>query len=628
MTTGSWFHQAFGPDGGITADGIRNQLGRPELSALTVLVRESAQNAWDAKRGSTVRYGLDLRELTATEGSQWKRHLSWTSRGLGEDERALMAFFRGSTARVLFVSDRGTVGLGGPTRADRVASGQRNWLSFVLNSGEKRDVDGGGGTYGYGKGCFFILSRARTIVIHTRFEGEDGSVRSRLIGSAMLTHHEYRGVPYTGRHWWGIPRENHCDPLEDEAADELARLLGLPGFDKGDTGTTIAVLDPDLTDPTLPDDDSRQMSIAEAGRYLADAAAWNLWPLTLQGRQEILEIQVRANGESVDVPSENGDAALASFAAAYRAVVAPSGTDVRAGHAKARIGKLEVERTMGATVDSHAARELGLEGSPHHVCVMRRPELVVKYVQGRAREMQHLGYAGVFKADDSLDELYARSEPPTHDAWIDSQLAGREAMIVRSTYRRIAEATDAIAVVKGAGALHVGDSAAGVAYHLGALLEGLTGGGADPLGLSVDGDPSPEGPTSDSGKGGRATGGGATDSGGGAATSGGSATRPGALRAVGGTRLQEIQGRLFLARRYKVSGSGRYLGEAHVITGDGSIEKEPPAGSAPVRVFGWLVDGVLVEDEAREVKASDQDVVLLALPQPDVVIQLDVRKIS
>ena len=34
MTAASWYSQRFRPDGGITADGLRNQLGRPSLSRL------------------------------------------------------------------------------------------------------------------------------------------------------------------------------------------------------------------------------------------------------------------------------------------------------------------------------------------------------------------------------------------------------------------------------------------------------------------------------------------------------------------------------------------------------------------------------------------------------------------
>ncbi len=45
------FSEPYGASGGLAADGILNQLGRPDIEALEVLVREAVQNSWDAKRG-------------------------------------------------------------------------------------------------------------------------------------------------------------------------------------------------------------------------------------------------------------------------------------------------------------------------------------------------------------------------------------------------------------------------------------------------------------------------------------------------------------------------------------------------------------------------------------------------
>ncbi len=47
-----WWSQPFAEEGSATAEGIINQLGRPALDELTVLVREAAQNSWDARAGT------------------------------------------------------------------------------------------------------------------------------------------------------------------------------------------------------------------------------------------------------------------------------------------------------------------------------------------------------------------------------------------------------------------------------------------------------------------------------------------------------------------------------------------------------------------------------------------------
>ncbi|MFD0594037.1 hypothetical protein ACFQZ4_17425 [Catellatospora coxensis] len=61
MTDIGWLSQPYPPEGATAAEGIRNQLGRPELDHLTVLVREAAQNSWDARAGSgAVDFRIDL----------------------------------------------------------------------------------------------------------------------------------------------------------------------------------------------------------------------------------------------------------------------------------------------------------------------------------------------------------------------------------------------------------------------------------------------------------------------------------------------------------------------------------------------------------------------------------------
>src|ERR1041385_6608381 len=41
--------ERYSPTGNIASEGVRNQLGRPRHDRLTILVREAAQNAWDAR---------------------------------------------------------------------------------------------------------------------------------------------------------------------------------------------------------------------------------------------------------------------------------------------------------------------------------------------------------------------------------------------------------------------------------------------------------------------------------------------------------------------------------------------------------------------------------------------------
>ena len=624
MTAPAWYAQPFRPDGGITAEGLRNQLGRPSLSLLTVLVRESAQNSWDAKCDGDVDYRLDLVTVSPAHRQSWVQMLG---PGVPDDAslgRSLPELLRGQSIRYLAVSDRGTTGLGGPTRSDVYAEpNKRAWLSFVLNSGEKQDVDGGGGTYGYGKGAFFLASRVGTVLIYTRFHDESG-IRSRLIGSSLLSSVTVGEVPYTGRYWWGRPGDGHCEPLVDRNADAVARALGLPDFRGEETGTTVVVLDPNLTDPLV--EDQTEMTVADAGQFLADAAAWNLWPLTLEARASRLRVGVTAHGVQVPVPNEDTDAVLANFAVAYRKMQATTEPNVLCGNPKKALGRFGYVDTFGAKVTSPAAEELGLTGSPHHVCCMRRPDLVVQYLEQPAKAHPDVGYTGVFKVEGDLDGVFAKAEPPTHDAWVDAQLTGREATFVRVHRRRLNEECAKIVGPKAREAKVVAVPVGPVAQRLGFLLAGIGGTGAaetEPANSAVD---PPSWPIDRAGQPGGSAGPGGTggpgDKQGGRPAAGRRRQRP---ELMGRPIFRSRGGRHLLAQKVRIFAGTSVRGTATVITGDGSAETSSPAGSAQPQIIGWSYQNTVSSGEIFVAGTESVEVDLLISAVEDAAIDIGVE---
>lgn len=636
MTSPAWYSQPFRPDGGITAEGLRNQLGRPALSKLTVLVRESAQNSWDAKQDDDVRFRLDLVTVSPAHRQAW---VDLLAPGAPTDpdpsvQRTLSNLFRAPSIRYLAISDRGTSGLGGPTRSDRYAdANHRGWLSFVLNSGEKQDTAGGGGTYGYGKGAFFLASRVRTVLIYTRFR-QDGRLHTRLIASALLTSTTDDGVPLTGRHWWGLPQDGHCEPMTDGDADATARALGIRGFEDQDTGTSVIVLDPDLADPSLPEDDDHEMPVVDAGRYLADAAAWNLWPLTLEDRSPRLRIGVTAHGERIDVASELDDPVLADFADAYRRMAGQDGAPIMCLRPKTHLGRFGHRDTYGAQVTSAAAAELGLTGSPHHVCLMRRPDLVVQYMPGQEKAHPVAGYAGVFKVADELDSIFARSEPPTHDAWVDTDLTGRDATFVRVARKRLQEQCAVIAGPKAREAQVVDAPVASVATRLGFLLAGVGTGGATDSATDLPGfalpPPSgggdlPEGPAAnpDSSPWPAPSGGGRPDT----EPRHGSAPpkRPRRPQLIGAPTFVWFRDAVVLAQRVRAFGQVRLHGGATVVTGEGGVENSRPAGLPVPEIVGWLTADDFTPGPDYESTVDGVELDLLVVPVVDAAVDIAVE---
>lgn len=614
MTGGSWYAQPFRADGGITAEGLLNQLGRPSLSLLTVLVRESAQNSWDARVGPEVRFDMDLRSVGPGAIGDWRTLLGTGMPTVGPDQFPLRRLLNRPAFRCLAVSDRGTAGLGGPTRSDHTAApGQRNWLSFVLNSGEVRDVDGGGGTYGYGKGVFFLASRVRTVLIYTRFLDGD-LLRTRLIGSVLGHSFPLHGRPYTGRHWWGRPHEDHCEPLEDGEADLVARRLGLRPFLGDETGTTVVIVDPDLLDPTMPDGESDQLDPRDAGQVLADAMAWNLWPLMAAGRTPRMTPGVTVDGSPVPVPDASSDAVIAHFTAAYQDLRSGGGEDVECRRPRRRLGRFAFERTFGAVTESHAARDLGIEGAPHHVCLMRSPDLVVRYLEGPPGPHPSVGYAGVMRAENDLDDIFAKAEPPTHDAWIETQLQGVEATFVRVTHRRLRERATEISGRRRSDVAVADVQVGHISRRLGHLLAGA-GLGADNAGTPDPGARS--GAVGGAGPVGRGSGG---EPGGSRAMANRGHGRP---RLDGSPRYVDTPGGTVIEQHVRLPGRGRFRAEARVLTGDGLAESDPFVGAAMPRILAWRVGELVVAGETLDAEEPG-DAVVIVQPIPDAALEISV----
>ncbi|MCY0958887.1 hypothetical protein [Streptomyces sp. H27-H5] len=654
MSETGWYAQPFRADGGITARGLLSQLGSPSLSPLTLLVREAAQNSWDARLPDqgVVRFRLDLATVGAGHSAAWRRLFAGGSSGTTRSDTMFRPLSQAKSLRYLAISDRGTMGLAGPTRSDAGKTARREWARFVLNSGDRDGGSGstGGGTFGYGKSALFRMSKVGCVFAHTRFRDDDGRVRSRFIGVAIRESFWDGETRYTGRHWWGLPEAEHCEPLTDAGADAAAHELGIPGFAGEETGTTLVVVDPDLTDPTLPDSDTTpELSVAEAGAYLADAAAWNLWPILLTDRDRRMSVTVTANGVDVPVPDEGSDAALAFFAGAYRQVADGTAQVLSCGKPLRELGHFAHAFTFGALVTSPAARELGIEGAPRHVCLMRGPELVVRYHPGPERSNPDAGYAAVFKVLGDLDETFARAEPPTHDAWEYQQLQGREATFVRTAGRRLKEQCDRLSGAQARKAVKVGTYAMGsVAQRLGHLLAGpggtgsavllsgahpgtaRTGGnaagpggqsaGAHPAGPFVA--PGSDGPGQDVGG---ATPGAGAGPGGGAAPGGG---RSGVRRPslIAGPRFEMIDGRPYVVQRVRVHGPDRVEGAVRVLTGDGVAEGTSPTGVTPPEVHGWRLpsDGSLVAGEVFYHAGDATEVDLIVTAVADVLVDISV----
>ena len=620
MITPRWWSQPFPPTGAIASEGIRNQLGRPPVDPLTVFVRETAQNSWEARLpGVETTYRLELTRVAPTHRPHWERLL--TPPAAVQDHLGVARAVRTPNLRLLSVVDRGTKGLGGPTRADQLAEGRRDWISFVLNVGEKRDTAQGGGTYGYGKAVLYRLSRVGTILVYTRTSDEAGVLSSRLIGIALGSSFDNRGRvdeesrPFTGRHWWGDVQDDHVEPLVGADADDVARALGLTAFGQDESGTTLVVIDPDLDD--LEDMD-------QAAQHLAETIAWQLWPITLPERgTERLVPDVVANGRSFAVPDPARLYPLRMFVAAYRRLSTDAARTLECGNPRQRLGRFALDRQvvvpMHPSAVSMAASYAGVDGDPHHVCLMRSPELVVRYQEGPTTSSVHSVYAGVFRADDELDEVYAAAEPPTHDNWVYEQLAGKERTFVRTTFSRLREQLAIFrAPIQTAAATTSRTALGAVSNYLGGLVAAAFAApddqaapyaaarlGTKPASMAATGADA-SGPTA------------------GSASQRARSTARTRVTTLVEPHIEDDDGAIVLVARYSVSSLGPTRLEARlsIATLEGR-EDDPPAGAARPTVRRWRTEEGESTDDFFIVEGP-AEIELVVVPVRDTATEVSV----
>lgn len=447
--------ETFRATGNIAAEGAIRSLGRPDMDLLTLLVRETIQNSWDARLSDIrpVQYSIDIWTLSESQRASLAEEC-FAERP--EEGLPLLAELEADKLVALAISDRNTTGLAGPTRADRalVGGAQRNFVDFMRNIGRPHNAKVGGGTYGYGKASLYLASHAHTVCVYTRPDDAEPRLMAAALGRQYEGVHSGQRRRFTGRHWWGQrASDGIVDPLFGDAADDMAENLGLQTFSGDETGTTVLVVQPNLGERTLQ----------QAANFMALQLLWYAWPklLPLDAHQAAsLEVSVTCEHGPVRVPDPTEFPPLKGFARAMQnlrqaTIQKQSPTDgildVEIYRPKKHLGRLSLERTffsddlhvpdVGEADGDGASRfPLPIDRPPHHIALMREPELVVRYLEGDPPPTDAVGYGGVFLADDEMNHVFAEAEPPTHDDWSPETLEDKaDRSCVRVALRRVHE---------------------------------------------------------------------------------------------------------------------------------------------------------------------------------------------
>lgn len=440
-----WVAKPFGP-GDIAGDGTKKLLGT-SVAPASLLLRETAQNSWDARRkGHVPEYQMRFRTLDE-RAMRILRQNVFTRTAFGSDlGRRLSA----PSMRAIEIHDRGTTGLGGPTRNDkRVPKGDTtNYRDFVLTVGAPRDQQYGAGTYGFGKTSAFRASRHETILVWTRIEPQPHQFEERFIAIAVNKSFEEGGVRYTGQQWWGrredlngLPR---IEPILDGDAHGLGESLFERGFDDDETGTSIMVLNPVFEDGN-DDAMARDAFVDEVTKAITQ----NLWPKMIEGQaaDRRMSISIVVDGQHREIAGARKSEIVAAkercLGAVRKLQAGGENTDllveetaIRCGSPKRLIGRLAM--TALAVPPGDPFNE---PGAVNVVTLMRNSAELVVEERDYPRVQNGRGeWVGVFKPELDMDEAFSASEPPTHDTWNPGALNGHEKTFVNMGLIRIKEA--------------------------------------------------------------------------------------------------------------------------------------------------------------------------------------------
>lgn len=479
--------EPYGSTGNI-GENFRRLLGAPTLDPLQTVIREAVQNIADAARpGVGPEILIRLRTLSDTQHDILRSVILAEVPEEPGSSATISGFLKAESAVVLEICDFGTVGLGGPTRSDRIPVGteQTNFIDFLRNIGTARDTEQGGGTYGFGKVALYRASACSTIIVDTLPDGAGPEGRRLLachVGRSFERPENGMRRRFTGRHWWGVkdPADGIADPATGAAASALAGHLGLPDRDSGRSGTSIMILgfQPDEGDLTV------------TGNRIIETLLWNFWPRMMRSApaKHRFVCKVMVEDQELPVPAPEDLAPFDLLCKAMSAARARKGNDVRrieSQRPQKFLGTLAIEKGLRSPRRHLTADEdvRLVPGQMHHIALMRPVELVVKYLEGNPFPDARLEWAGVFIAsdEDEVEQAFADSEPPAHDDWVPDNLPrGNEKRYVNIALRRLREIAaemgmEPVSPRPGEGS---GPPLARLAGRLGAVLENVGGDGA------------------------------------------------------------------------------------------------------------------------------------------------------
>ena len=236
------------------------------------LIRESIQNSLDAvlDENAPVRMEYTFEELKGAEYANFfelQKHIQGcldyypNNKNAKANYKPMLALFSGNTLQehlgYIRVSDFNTKGM--EYQEDKTDS---PFYAFVRSAGvSSKESDIAGGSFGFGKAAYYLLSPISTIIVSTR----TASGNYFFEGISSLCTHTYNGI-----------KKMPIGYYDNQKGNPICRQEDIPEqFVRRESGTDINILGFNLSDKT------------EAIKEMIEAVLRNFWLAILRGKLEV-----------------------------------------------------------------------------------------------------------------------------------------------------------------------------------------------------------------------------------------------------------------------------------------------------------------------------------------------------
>lgn len=370
----------------------------------TSLVRESIQNSLDAVLDTSkpVRVEFDFRDMEGVDYPRFfelKDHVQGcldyykTNANAKAIYKPMLGFFKGESKYSQFihyikVADYNTRGMDyTPNKTDSP------FYAFVRSAGvSAKDNDNAGGSFGFGKAAYFLMSPISTILVSTQTpEGKDFFEGV----SSLCTHTLTKDSSVVKKVAVGFYDDNNGIPISDR--ESIPRKFRR---DEESPGTSIYILGFSYQD------------WKEAKKEMLFAVLRNFWFAILDNKLEVVIDGKFVNAQNIaDVMAENFSETPDTNRSMHQQNPRPFFNSVVNAGSNQSYRYYEASLPILGHVEFYAYKN---KDANDKILYMRKPRMVVYQKKHQTKR----GFCGVFFCDDRKgNDILRNMENPAHDEW-------------------------------------------------------------------------------------------------------------------------------------------------------------------------------------------------------------------